>query len=258
MMRISSENRVRVSFRTCIDVSPSLNPVFSILCSAVVLGQVRALGEQQHTGSQRGHDKERDKGNRPSGCGNMGALHQPGKTAPTCEIRKGGGQRHHYTRDADQPQAFIALSQFPRTQPHAHLSGGYQGAVGGHRNRTQRSDKVAGVLGKGAARVARFEVAFEPSAVCGGQLRGIGEGEHLAGAYVIALSYRCVVHARIPFNNGWSALRPRYTRDFTVPSGAPVTTAISSNDSPSWKRRTRASRYSAATLSRPAAMRSLS
>ena len=73
--------------------------------------------------------------------------------------------------------------------------------------------------------------------------RVAAKGEHLPGAFVIVIVVVVirhlldgrlhVSHAWIPFSHGCSALRPRYTRDFTVPSGAPVTTAISSNDIPS-------------------------
>ena len=67
-----------------------------------------------------------------------------------------------------------------------------------------------------------------------GKLPSSAEGEHLPGAFVVlVISHSLVSHACIPFIHGSSALKPRYTRDFTVPSGAPVTTAISSNDIPS-------------------------
>ena len=42
--------------------------------------------------------------------------------------------------------------------------------------------------------------------------------------------------------SGFSAARPRYSRDFTVESGARVTLAISSSDISSWKRSIRTSR----------------
>ena len=51
--------------------------------------------------------------------------------------------------------------------------------------------------------------------------------------------------ARVPRTcsiSGFSAASPRYSRDFTVDSGARVTLAISSNDISSWKRSVSTSR----------------
>src|SRR3954470_10666905 len=79
-----------------------------------------------------------------------------------------------------------------------------------------------------------------------------------AGDPLLHLLVNVGLHDRAPFSLGSSALRPRYRRDLIVPTGEPVTSAISSRVSPSWKRRTTVSRYSGAIPLRPANTRSLS
>src|SRR5438309_1543699 len=208
-----------------------------------------ASGQQQHTDHQCRSDEEKHEAGLPNQGRDSGPFAHPSKESP----QKRDGQRrrkaHAETSHPDQPKAFPRLPKPAGVEAHPHLCGSHQAGIGGERQRTQSTNYSFCCFRILTACFTFIEMGPQP-----GLLR-------IRETFTQSDQLPCIVmcvprHACAPSSRDVSMFSPRYSRDLTVPSFAPVTVAISSKANPSWKRSTTVSRYSAGMLTNAALMRS--
>src|SRR5215469_5922120 len=106
-------------------------------------------------------------------------------------------------------------------EPHAHLRRSHQAGIGGYGQRMQCTNHVGYCLRKLTACCASLEVRAKPLLLRMGKIST--QSDQGASLVMYASDQGCA-----PSNRSMRMLSPRYSRDLTVPSRAPVTTAISS------------------------------
>jgi len=133
---------------------------------------------------------------------------------------------HAQTGHPHQPHAFPGLPKPAGVEAHSHLRSSHQAGIGSERQRTQSTNHPVCCFRIMTACFAFIEVDPQPDLL------------HVGETFTQSDQLPCLVmstprHACAPFSRGISIFNPRYSRDFTVPSGAPVTVAISSKANPS-------------------------
>src|SRR5882672_5119289 len=223
----------------------------SILKRTIVIRQICAPSQEKDGRHNCWHPTEHCQADLPNRSGKARLLAHPGEPAPQHDGRKGSTQRHSNTTNTNHPQPFLLAPQFQSPRAHPHLRCSHESGIRGQRLRMQRANHPASSVRIVAAVCALLQMSSQP-----GLLRS--QESFPQRDEFLCPFMRAVRHACVPFSGLISMLSPRYKRDFTVPSGAPVTAAISSRANSSWKRKTIASRHSAGMLANAALMRSVS
>ena len=189
---------------------------------------MRASGHQQQTHYQRGSDKKDHEAYLPDDRGNSGPLAHPSEEPP--QKRKGQRRRqaHSEASHAHHPHTFPCLAKPGGVKAHPHLGGPHQTGIGGQRLGAQSTYYDVGCFRIIAAGFAFLQVISQPKLL--NVWHAFAQSDQLA-SFVMYIP--CHVYASAPFSRAISKSNPRYSRDFTVPTGAPVTVAISSNAMPS-------------------------
>src|SRR5438552_8453734 len=198
----------------------------STLKGRLVSGQMEPPSEEKDSRHNRRHQTERRQADLPNRAGKPRLLAHPRKPAPQHCSGEGSTQRYSDTANANHPQPLLLALQVQCPQAHPHLRGSHQAGIGGERQRTQSTNHPVCCFRIMTACLALIEMGPQPGLL---RIR-----ETFTQSDQLPCLVMCVPrHACAPFSRDISMFSPRYSRDLTVPSRAPVTVAISFNANPS-------------------------